>query len=853
MRLGLRLVRLAGLVGILAPGLLLAGDDPASSILQAGTRNFGMAGGGSALAAGAGSQFCNPALLTELYMLELEAGAGNHSGSLLPYGVGAYPFAGSWAVGAGWTGGDAPSGQVSIGIPLSPQGRLSAGVGLKYLEENLEPGNSARGFGSDLGLLYTLMEREDGFSWRLGASLQDAQTVLKNETGEMYLPTTYRVGAGFSLPGGWSLLLDFASRSPAAGGGNSLNSLQTGIEHAWFSEEPLAPSLRLGYLNFFDSRQLLSGGGGIELDDWRLDYGFQISAPAKVWSHQLSLSWAGGRKGASGVHKSEARAAAPTPVEEEPNKAKLVRLFSALESAAKVQDQVFSTPTPELKPTPTPALAWDRKPVNPSEEETTYSMPVPSGPADSESASLGVSPEMPAFFSGYFSKGKGGGGLTIHQSDARLQAVVNPFSPNNDGKQDRTVFVGSLLTEKYRVGRWIINIFRGTEIVRSFHGGSRLPRNLEWDGKDGRGKVLSDGTYNAVLRILNENGIEIASASQAVEIRTQSKPLVLSGPENSLLTGGRADEPLVFSLPRMRGSSNWKFRILNALGQTIYEQDGGGEAPQEFRWVPRQKGKAVSAGSYRARMDCQDEIGLANHGEFPFRIQYAKFETLALVPSSELFTPKSRGGQGVVFSPQLEGDLTVKSWNISIRIENNSKVVRIFSGKGRPPSSLEWDGADSEGNPAESGRLYRGVLTVFSEVETSVTADSPQIQCDLSAYSGKQALAINLVRILFGPGDAQLDAAAQNALNAAVTALTQYKTDFELQIIGHCTPRESAKPVELSRERAGKVAEFLVQVGKVSAEKIQTVGRGDSQPFAKETSEEATRKNRRVEVLLIAR
>jgi OOP family OmpA-OmpF porin len=88
-------------------------------------------------------------------------------------------------------------------------------------------------------------------------------------------------------------------------------------------------------------------------------------------------------------------------------------------------------------------------------------------------------------------------------------------------------------------------------------------------------------------------------------------------------------------------------------------------------------------------------------------------------------------------------------------------------------------------------------------------------------------------------------------LDEAAAVLVQY-ADLRLRIIGHTDPSGPSEEynIGLSRQRADKVRDYLVTKG-VDAARIETDGRGSSQPIAPNDTDEGKMLNRRVEFNLI--
>ena len=844
-----------------------AAREPLAQSARLGARIAALGGVGIALPGSAESVFCNPAALVYLGWPELAAGIGNQDmgDQRQFYGAAAVPLPGEIVTGVGWLKLNYPQGSqddfdaylFSVAFPISRNRKFMAGITGKYLRQEIPglTGPPASGGGMDIGLMYDVFTASQGRALRFSVSMLDAQTILKSLGQEISLPSVFRFGTAFNLSERQLLTIGFDSQESRNPNFDSFRVFRAGWEQIfnWEGIDELAA--RLGYLQRLDQSGLITAGLGMIFGDLRLDYALQLPVYFSDAFHQLSISWGFQREEKKVTLKKEMVPEPRVASVPEHEEVELSKLFSALESAAEMWEE-----TGEEKESRTMAAAKSKsRQVMEAEAEAVTdniyysSLPVPEGPADRESVSFGAVPEMPAIFSGYFSGEQGGlGGFNLINQDMRLHVVVNPFSPNNDGRQDKTIFVGRLASEKLQVSRWVLNVVRGGQVVWTFEGGSHLPRNLEWDGKDQQGRFLPDGVYKVLLRIVDRHGMEIGAATQAVEIKTKARKVSISGPESVTLTGTRKDKPLKFRVPEIRGSRSWNFAIFSPGKKKIYEKSGGEKVPRTIKWTPYARGRAAPAGRYRARLKYRDEIGLTSEAAMRFRIKYAEF-SVNLKAADQLFTPLKSGGQGVNLQPEVQASVKIKSWTLKITREGRTKPVRTYSGQGRPPENLLWDGHNSDGKPVKGGEIYRAVLTVVSGLRITASAEFSDLQCDLGTYTDKKALSINLVRVRFKSGVAELDEASRQALIRAADTLGRYKTDFHLRVTGHCDSMESdGKQVELSRTRAHVVADFMKKQGKITPDKIQAVGRGYQQPLSRENTDAARVKNRRVEVVLFA-
>ena len=110
---------------------------------------------------------------------------------------------------------------------------------------------------------------------------------------------------------------------------------------------------------------------------------------------------------------------------------------------------------------------------------------------------------------------------------------------------------------------------------------------------------------------------------------------------------------------------------------------------------------------------------------------------------------------------------------------------------------------------------------------------------------------VPLRRVLFKTGTAALLPESYPELAPAVEFLEQNPT-AKIRIEGHTDARGDAhKNLKLSQERAAEIRKYLIGKG-IASSRIKEKGFGDKRPISLEDSEEARRKNRRVEFVIIS-
>jgi len=112
-----------------------------------------------------------------------------------------------------------------------------------------------------------------------------------------------------------------------------------------------------------------------------------------------------------------------------------------------------------------------------------------------------------------------------------------------------------------------------------------------------------------------------------------------------------------------------------------------------------------------------------------------------------------------------------------------------------------------------------------------------------------------ITRFSFEPGRADLDVRARSDLRKIAVALAEGFSSATCLVAGHADASKIMKSDytsnwHLSGERARSVMEFLVDEGKVPAERIAYAGYGEHQPLATNLTAEGRERNRRVEIVI---
>jgi outer membrane protein OmpA-like peptidoglycan-associated protein len=105
--------------------------------------------------------------------------------------------------------------------------------------------------------------------------------------------------------------------------------------------------------------------------------------------------------------------------------------------------------------------------------------------------------------------------------------------------------------------------------------------------------------------------------------------------------------------------------------------------------------------------------------------------------------------------------------------------------------------------------------------------------------------------LLFDFDSSALRSGARQDLQDFATSMKDYP-ETEILVVGHTDSKGSADyNQDLSQRRAGSAADYLINQG-ISADRLRTEGRGETEPVATNDTEAGRQQNRRVEVAIFA-
>lgn len=316
----------------------------------------------------------------------------------------------------------------------------------------------------------------------------------------------------------------------------------------------------------------------------------------------------------------------------------------------------------------------------------------------------------------------------------------------------------------------------------------------------------------------------------------------------------------------------------NLLFEEQFQQDMQGDFP--VNWETNSGGEIILINGQKALRFYPDGVYLANTGvlpenyalEFDLTTSNLNYKGLAssrfgvIFSNEKTLSKKPASGAGFSFSLWYNGQsdyVLVKNWdkNTSSKIDNkisydirsklnttshftllvNGKRLRVYVDSGKVldlPSLLQNNVAQHVTFYLNGTSNEQSHIVAISNIKITEEGQDLRSQILKGGFS--------TTKILFASGSDKLKSESYSFLDKLAQTLNNDES-LRVSIIGHTdSDGAEAANLTLSKKRAESVKRYLIDQG-VQEDRLQTYGKGESDPLATNETEEGKAQNRRVE------
>lgn len=220
--------------------------------------------------------------------------------------------------------------------------------------------------------------------------------------------------------------------------------------------------------------------------------------------------------------------------------------------------------------------------------------------------------------------------------------------------------------------------------------------------------------------------------------------------------------------------------------------------------------------------------------------------------------PLSQIGDQLGFDLKFDEGLAPPAQTIAdgiekMRLENDQLTQEVIDLEARLTKAEQKAEKAVEEAPPEEGAAEKEKIAKEELIREKVSAINNGFSADeLMVFENKdEHIVITLVGLTFEAGKSEIDPQYFPLLKRVASALSGFPYQ-KLIIQGHTDTRGSfAKNLQLSYERAVAVKTYFVDETRISSNKIETSGFGESLPIADNETRKGRKKNRRIEIVIV--
>jgi flagellar hook assembly protein FlgD/outer membrane protein OmpA-like peptidoglycan-associated protein len=319
--------------------------------------------------------------------------------------------------------------------------------------------------------------------------------------------------------------------------------------------------------------------------------------------------------------------------------------------------------------------------------------------------------------------------LDTSRKQATLVPDVTGFSPNGDGVKEKVVFSAEAVASD-RLSGWELRIASAENAagmqgsggesgaaVKSWKGGTSLPKSFEWTGMSDAGVAAPDGRYMATLTVSYPNGDRVETGAGPVVLDRVAPKASVRLSANLFSPNGDGVLDVVKVEQDGVVGDQWQGVLTSAKGEVVrsWRWDG---VVGSFEWDGKDAvSNLVADGSYYYELKSEDAGGNRySSGKLLVGVETER-KTVRLELEQRALSPNGDGyrdelGIGV----QVQAAERAKGYELTIVAQEGPvamTAVRTWKGSGAAPSKLQWRGETDSGVPAPEGRYAASLVVEY--------------------------------------------------------------------------------------------------------------------------------------------
>ncbi|MGC8764438.1 MAG: gliding motility-associated C-terminal domain-containing protein [Brevinematia bacterium] len=282
-----------------------------------------------------------------------------------------------------------------------------------------------------------------------------------------------------------------------------------------------------------------------------------------------------------------------------------------------------------------------------------------------------------------------------------VQADVIAISPDNPEANKTATFMANLDTKKGIVN-FEFDIMKGNEVIYTFKTNQYVEK-IVWNGRDNKGKVVNDGTYNYILKVKYDFGDEPVSTPKLIVVDSVAPQIDIVTDDFIFSPNGDGRKDSLSIKQKVKGDSTdvYNASIINSKGEVVKTYSFIGNIPEEIIWDGKDnKGADLPEGVYTYRIEGIDSAKNRIVKEIKNVRLVRSLEKLSVSVNMLKFSRALQ--QKLAFEINVSSVENLDNAVLTV-IDMRGTKVRNISLEKREKQKVEWDGSDDKNKGLPEG------------------------------------------------------------------------------------------------------------------------------------------------------
>lgn len=282
---------------------------------------------------------------------------------------------------------------------------------------------------------------------------------------------------------------------------------------------------------------------------------------------------------------------------------------------------------------------------------------------------------------------------------------------------------------------WKVEVIgnKDNKVYRTYSGTNNPPSSVAFDGNDNNGSAMKEGEYRARVTAKYLNGYEPPATYSPAFVLDNTPPKANAQPSKKIFNGEGKLSIAQSEVPagEVPTEKTWTGKIISKKSSEVVRQyEFGNALPDSVEWDGnKEDGFPAENGEYIYQLEGVDLAGnKASYPSDPFKLDSTPTEVSVSVSPAAFSTKGNSTVKAVTISSRAQASSGLKSYKFTI-FNKAGKAVWTSSGTSSLPSSIKWNGLDSEGTVCPDGDYYVTLDTVAVS-ETTANAKSTEFSID---------------------------------------------------------------------------------------------------------------------------